>query len=794
MSTLPKNLIENISGDYSGNLTATNNITVNGKNSNITILGNTTVANNLDIGSNLTVNNINNVSNLTVSGIMNSGNINTNNVFIKGTLDLSGNMNVNNISVDILRIKKLKVSETVDISGNTTIDGSLDVSGNVNISTNHFTVNSMNGNTYIKGNIDCSGNTNIDGTLNVKSNTIINNNISTSGSIDCSGNATITGLLNSTSINVNNKTNIDSSGNIVTSGTLDCSGNTSIGGNLDVSGNMNININRFTVNSITGNTYVKGNIDCSGNTNIDGSLNVTGNTLLQSLRSIGKIDCSGNMSVDGSLNCTSINVNNKTKIDTSGNISTMGTLDCSGNTSIGGNLDVSGNMNVNINRFTVNGTNGNTNILGTLTVNGNTTLNGSTINIGTSGSTVNIIGNTNTIQTTHLQVYDNLITLNKGGQTSSMSGIEIEENGNIASYIKVSNTRDSFDVKVPTDNTNYTMVLKDPSGNCKIAGTLDCSGNVNIGGNVDCSGSIVIKTLASDASPSTIVFYNNSTKNLSYGPVPSTISLSGTNTWTGPTQFNSTLTATNITTLYGQSAGSSIISPSLVLVLNDWKTEVNNWSQGQFIVQNGPNNKCFYYTFGQFATDMYNNVSPPNIGVKFTKSSTTPSSPSNGDEWYNTSDGTIYKYIDGSWYTVKSLSQYIQFINSKLSTSYTSETLLYRASRDGFSNSTFHTKCDNKGATITIVTLTNGTKLGGFTTISWDSSSGYSYGGSAFLNNFTTNRYLSYQAGGYTNTYRYSTYGPTFGGGHDMYINLDSLTGGYVYINSYTNPDGLTIL
>ena len=46
--------------------------------------------------------------------------------------------------------------------------------------------------------------------------------------------------------------------------------------------------------------------------------------------------------------------------------------------------------------------------------------------------------------------------------------------------------------------------------------------------------------------------------------------------------------------------------------------------------------------------------------------------------------------------------------------------LLFRASRDGFATETFHSKCDNKGPTVTIVKSGNNI-FGGFTEISWDS-------------------------------------------------------------------------
>ena len=46
--------------------------------------------------------------------------------------------------------------------------------------------------------------------------------------------------------------------------------------------------------------------------------------------------------------------------------------------------------------------------------------------------------------------------------------------------------------------------------------------------------------------------------------------------------------------------------------------------------------------------------------------------------------------------------------------------LLFRASRDGFSADAFHSRCDNKGATVTIV-LSENNIFGGFTEQPWKS-------------------------------------------------------------------------
>jgi hypothetical protein len=40
--------------------------------------------------------------------------------------------------------------------------------------------------------------------------------------------------------------------------------------------------------------------------------------------------------------------------------------------------------------------------------------------------------------------------------------------------------------------------------------------------------------------------------------------------------------------------------------------------------------------------------------------------------------------------------------------------LLYRGSRDGFRGADFHAKCDDKGATVTIVKSTEGRIFGGY--------------------------------------------------------------------------------
>ena len=51
--------------------------------------------------------------------------------------------------------------------------------------------------------------------------------------------------------------------------------------------------------------------------------------------------------------------------------------------------------------------------------------------------------------------------------------------------------------------------------------------------------------------------------------------------------------------------------------------------------------------------------------------------------------------------------------------------LLYRASQDGYTIKGFHGKCDNKGASITIIKSEHGLFFGGYTSLSWDMSHNY---------------------------------------------------------------------
>lgn len=76
---------------------------------------------------------------------------------------------------------------------------------------------------------------------------------------------------------------------------------------------------------------------------------------------------------------------------------------------------------------------------------------------------------------------------------------------------------------------------------------------------------------------------------------------------------------------------------------------------------------------------------------------------------------------------------------------YISLDVLYSCSNDeSFSVSEFHANCDGKGPTIAAIKIadnsSNGSVIGGYTSISWTSSPGYKHDGNAVLFNFAERR------------------------------------------------------
>jgi hypothetical protein len=121
--------------------------------------------------------------------------------------------------------------------------------------------------------------------------------------------------------------------------------------------------------------------------------------------------------------------------------------------------------------------------------------------------------------------------------------------------------------------------------------------------------------------------------------------------------------------------------------------------------------------------------------------------------------------------------------------------LIYKASRDGFDANAFHTRCDNKGPTMTIIQSNNNYLFGGYTSIPWTSDGSYKNDTTAFLftltnpHNIPPTKYLI-KLGGTKAVYHNGGYGPTFGGGHDIHLANASNSNYTNFSKHYTDTTG----
>ena len=126
--------------------------------------------------------------------------------------------------------------------------------------------------------------------------------------------------------------------------------------------------------------------------------------------------------------------------------------------------------------------------------------------------------------------------------------------------------------------------------------------------------------------------------------------------------------------------------------------------------------------------------------------------------------------------------------------------LLYRASRDGWQAQAFHSRCDNKGSTVTVIKSAAGYVFGGYADSPWNSTSFWCASPNAFLFSL----HCPSSAGPVKMPlkrpqhaiYCARSSGPTFGHGHDIRVLLNGTQGvnlgtkcGHNY-SSYQLPRG----
>ncbi|CAF1928429.1 unnamed protein product [Rotaria magnacalcarata] len=140
-----------------------------------------------------------------------------------------------------------------------------------------------------------------------------------------------------------------------------------------------------------------------------------------------------------------------------------------------------------------------------------------------------------------------------------------------------------------------------------------------------------------------------------------------------------------------------------------------------------------------------------------------------------------YKVSSIDYFPIKSAGDILSPRHQAIITSFTGMAnpkwkLLYKATQDGFRAIDFHRLCDNQTHTVTIIQSKTGYLFGGYAQIPWSSRNTYQTDLKAFIFTLTNpksvlpTRFLI--KGGFEqySIYHGATYGPTFGGGHDILV------------------------
>jgi hypothetical protein len=127
--------------------------------------------------------------------------------------------------------------------------------------------------------------------------------------------------------------------------------------------------------------------------------------------------------------------------------------------------------------------------------------------------------------------------------------------------------------------------------------------------------------------------------------------------------------------------------------------------------------------------------------------------------------------------------------------------LLYRGSRDGFTPQAFHSKCDGKAKTVTIIQTDSNYVFGGYTASPWKSD--YSYGNdpTAFIFSLRRNGEQNNQKfkvnDSRTAIYNAPYYGPVFGSNEgnsysDIVVSLNPYSNNHADFGSSYNTGSMT--
>ena len=160
---------------------------------------------------------------------------------------------------------------------------------------------------------------------------------------------------------------------------------------------------------------------------------------------------------------------------------------------------------------------------------------------------------------------------------------------------------------------------------------------------------------------------------------------------------------------------------------------------------------------------------------------------------------SIYNDIEGSWTDIhkikidfdsiilKDVEKKREMYQKMLEWSgYKGMKLIYRGTKDGMKSNIFHNKCDNQGPTIVLYKSENSI-FGGFCSISWVSDGSYHKSPDSFIftliniHNTEPTKFPLKDNNDSSAIYGNSRYGPTFGGGHDIGLDISDFLNNKIY-------------
>ena len=108
------------------------------------------------------------------------------------------------------------------------------------------------------------------------------------------------------------------------------------------------------------------------------------------------------------------------------------------------------------------------------------------------------------------------------------------------------------------------------------------------------------------------------------------------------------------------------------------------------------------------------------------------------------------------------------YLNDIIPFQFTSVKKIFSASEFGFKVTEFHSKCDNVGPTVLLIKTKNNKYFGAYCSVAWNSGNSY-YAATFLFSLDNKTKHEVFQNQGNT-MYGHVSYGPTFGGNHDLYI------------------------